>query len=148
MTLGGAEDILIMTPVYGDWAAFECLLGHLDGVLAEAGLSARVLAVGDGSPSPSGPDFGGGLRFRALRRVNVLRLRRNLGHQRAIAIGLAHVEDCEPCDVVVVMDCDGEDDPRDVPRLLARCHTEGWQSIVFAERSKRSESLGFRAAAP
>ena len=50
------------------------------------------------------------------RRIDVLRLRRNLGHQRAIAIGLAYVEDCLSATRVVVMDGDGEDDPADVPR--------------------------------
>ena len=77
-------------------------------------------------------------------RIDVLRLRRNLGHQRAIAVGLAYIEDCLPPDAVVVMDGDGEDDPADVPRLLERLEEEGNGTIVFAERAKRSESLVFR----
>ena len=82
--------------------------------------------------------------FQAIKRIDVLRLRRNLGHQRAIAIGLAYVEDCLGASAVVVMDGDGEDDPADVPRLLARLHEEGHQKVVFAERSRRSESINFR----
>ena len=42
------------------------------------------------------------------------------------------------------MDADGEDDPADVPRLLARLREEGHQKVVFAERSRRSETLTFR----
>jgi len=42
------------------------------------------------------------------------------------------------------MDSDGEDDPADVPRLLTRCAAEGGRSIVFAERTRRSESWFFR----
>ena len=42
------------------------------------------------------------------------------------------------------MDGDGEDDPADVPRLVERCRDERFEKIVFAERSKRSESLVFR----
>ena len=136
--------VLILTPVYNDWPAFERLLEHLDGVLADAGTTARVLAVDDGSTEPAAPDFGAALRLRAVRKVEVLTLRRNLGHQRAIAVGLAFVEAQDDCEAVVVMDCDGEDDPRDVPRLLDRCQQEGWRPIVFAERTKRSESLAFR----
>ena len=49
-----------------------------------------MLAVDDGS-SPAGDSAGASAR--ALRRVDVLPLRRNLGHQRAIAVGLAYVED-------------------------------------------------------
>ena len=64
----------------------------------------------------------------------MLQLRRNLGHQRAIAVGLAYAEEHDPCDVVVIMDGDGEDDPKDVPRLLACCRQAGGREIVFAER--------------
>ncbi len=75
----------------------------------------------------------------------VLRLRRNLGHQRAIAIGLAYLEAESPaCQLVVVMDSDGEDDPQDVPRLIARAVQTEQQAIIFAERTKRSESLPFQ----
>ena len=74
----------------------------------------------------------------------MLRLRRNLGHQRAIAVGLAYVEDRFKHDAVVVMDSDGEDDPSDVPRLLELLRAEGGRAIVFAERTRRSESWSFR----
>jgi polyisoprenyl-phosphate glycosyltransferase len=45
---------------------------------------------------------------------------------------------------VVVMDADGEDDPRDVTRLIARFRDVGRTSAVFARRLRRSESLRFR----
>lgn len=77
--------------------------------------------------------------------VCLLRLRRNLGHQRAIAIGLAFIEAGLPCEAVVIMDGDGEDSPSDVPRLIERLDREGGSRIVFAERSKRTEGLLFTA---
>jgi hypothetical protein len=42
------------------------------------------------------------------------------------------------------MDGDGEDDPADVPRLLDRLEADRQGRIVFAERTRRSESLGFK----
>ena len=77
--------------------------------------------------------------YRRLDGVSLLELRRNLGHQRAIAVGMAYVEANRPCRAVVLMDSDGEDDPRDIPRLLAQCHQEGDAKIIFAERTKRVE---------
>ncbi len=136
------EPILILTPVFDDWAALGALLGRLDAVLAAAGLMAEVLVVDDGSAMPA--DSLRAPILHALRQVHVLRLRRNVGHQRAIALGLAYVEANVPCRAVVVMDSDGEDDPADVPRLLARCEAEGFRKVVFAERQKRSESWLFR----
>ncbi len=138
------EKLLILIPVYNDWIAFDRLLAHLDVVLAGEGLHAGVLAVDDGSSDPrvrqaSSPSF------QALRSVDVLPLRRNLGHQRALAVSMAYVEDHGRCEALVVMDGDGEDDPRDVPRLLERCRAEHGRKIVFAERTRRSESWLFRA---
>ncbi len=136
------DPIVILLPVFNDWEALQILLERLDGVLFRERLEANVLVVNDGSSIPGGIPFrGGGLA--AIRQVRLLRLRCNLGHQRAIAVGLAYVEANLPCRAVVVMDSDGEDDPRDVPRLLEECQAEQYQKIVFAQRSKRSESWVF-----
>jgi hypothetical protein len=54
----------------------------------------------------------------------------------------SHIDDT--CEAVVLMDSDGEDDPRDIPRLLEKFRAEGGQKLVFAERAERSESLLFR----
>jgi hypothetical protein len=135
--------VVILIPLFNDWASFAELVDRLDVVLGEQGLRADVLVVDDGSTI--GPSADGVVHrlLSAVRRVDVLGLRRNLGHQRAIAIGLAYVESRLKCDAVVVMDGDGEDAPEDVPRLLARLWEEGGRTIVFAERSRRSESWSF-----
>jgi hypothetical protein len=104
--------------------------------------SARVVLVDDGSTQPAPPDLIG--RPIALSRVSLLSLRRNLGHQRALAVGLSYVEAHLPCRALVVMDGDGEDAPADVVRLLDRFEKEGGQTVVFAERTRRSESTLFR----
>ena len=134
---------VVLVPAFNEWEALHRLLPVLDGALAERGLSARVLVVDDGSTTPRPAAFGGG-PFSALRGISVLSLRRNLGHQRAIAIGLAYLHAETDADTVVVMDGDGEDAPADVPRLLQRYEQGGRQQIVFAERFRRTESLLFR----
>lgn len=133
--------VVILIPLYNDWAACRLLLDALARALDGP---ARVVLVDDGSTFNRPADFGHDLPAR-FERIEVLRLRRNLGHQRAIAVGLAHVWDHVPCQTVVLMDSDGEDDPADVPRLLARYAEVGGRSIVFAERSRRSESWTFVA---
>ena len=135
--------LVILIPVFNDWAAVGELLIGLDHVLASKGVEANVLIVDDGSSDAVEPGTVGG-RFVAFGRVTILPLRRNLGHQRAIAIGLAYVEAKIPCRAVVLMDSDGEDDPEDVPRLLESFEREGCRKIIFAERVGRSESAGFR----
>ena len=136
--------LTILLPVYNDWSALARLLTRLDEVLANNQLRAAVLVVDDGSTQlmPREPLVE---VARALGSVEVLHLRRNLGHQRAIAVGLAHLEaECPAADLIVVMDSDGEDDPSDIPALIERCQQSDRRAMVFAERTKRSESLVFR----
>ena len=140
----GPPRLVILMPVLDDWVALDRLLGLIDPVLLGAGLGAEVLVVDDGSTRPIGDRCAG--PYRAIGRVEVLHLRRNLGHQRAIAVGLAALEAERPGpDLVAVMDSDGEDDPSDIPRLVAACEASGRSVMVFAERTKRSETPLFRA---
>jgi hypothetical protein len=141
-SMPATKPYVVLIPVFNDWGALWKLLVRLDKVLTEHHLEAQVLLVDDGSTAALEDGFpGSGLA--ALSGVEVLHLRRNLGHQRALAIGLAYLEDQVSCQAVIVMDGDGEDDPRDVPRLLKKYHEESGQRIIFAERSKRSESMLF-----
>jgi glycosyltransferase involved in cell wall biosynthesis len=137
------DPLVILIPIFDDWLALTQLLHRLDTVLAETGQEGRVLLVDDGSTLTL--DLVDDTQaFSAFTAVEVLHLKRNLGNQRAICIGLAYIEAHRPCQRILVMDGDGEDDPADVVRLLDRYSTEEGRKIVFAERSKRSESLWFR----
>jgi polyisoprenyl-phosphate glycosyltransferase len=137
------RQLLILLPMFNDWNAAGKLLPLIDDALAQSGLRAGVIVVDDGSTEPAPPQFGAG-PFRAIGPVEVLRLRRNLGHQRAIAVGLAFIERRVPCEAVIVMDADGEDAPTDIPVLVERCRRERHERIVFAERSRRVEAAMFR----
>jgi glycosyltransferase involved in cell wall biosynthesis len=134
------KTIFIVTPVYNDWPALSRLLEELESLAAEQGLTFHVLAVNDGSSSlpVSLPAPG-----RGVTSLQILHLTRNLGHQRAIAIGLAWAYRMGIQAPVIVMDCDGEDRPQDIPRLLAeseRCA----DTIIFARRTRRTEGWLFR----
>jgi hypothetical protein len=135
--------VLALIPVYNDWEAVGLLLARLDDVVRHQNFTLEVMLIDDASTSDCPADLAEGVS--ALGEVTVLSLRRNLGHQRAIAIGLAHAEAASSCQAILVMDGDGEDDPRDVPRLVARLRETGGSQIVFAERTRRSEGLAFCA---
>lgn len=136
-------DILVLIPVFNDWPCLNRLIRELDAVVARLEQEVRVVLIDDGSTQPC-PDALRSLELERLRSVQILRLRRNVGHQRAIAIGIAFVEATLPCEAVVLMDGDGEDSPQDVPRLLSALQACGEARIIFAGRSRRSESLLFR----
>src|SRR5205085_6354435 len=83
---------LILTPLYDDWDALAKLVARLDEVLAAHQREVDMLIADDASVlEPDAASRPGG--YRAIGRIDVLHLRRNLGHQRAIAIGLAYIHD-------------------------------------------------------
>ena len=134
--------IVVLIPVFNDWPAVARLLIELDRALDHIGLDARVLLVNDGSSEPPGEELAPSSPSR-LREIEILHLRHNVGHQRAIAIGLSQIEARMRCEALVVMDADGEDRPEDVPRLLAELDRHDGRRIIFAERLRRSEGLVF-----
>ena len=71
--------------------------------------------------------------------ISLLDLQFNVGQQLAIYQGLLYVNDLS-YDNVLIMDCDGEDDPRAIEEILK--HSE--KDIVQVIRGKRSESFVFK----
>jgi glycosyltransferase involved in cell wall biosynthesis len=137
------DHIVICIPLFNDWSSATLLVDRLDDALRGMPQRYSLLLVDDGSTEPVPAELG---RAReAIERVEVVHLRCNLGHQRAIAVGLAFVAARQPCRAVVVMDADGEDDPTHVPELVRRCEAQQYARLVFAQRSKRSEGFAFRA---
>jgi glycosyltransferase involved in cell wall biosynthesis len=134
--------LVVLLPVFNDWQAASLLIPRVVQQLLREG-PIGVLVVDDGSTETCSLAIDAATPGLAWARV--LRLRRNLGHQRAIAVGLSYIDEHVPCDAVIVMDADGEDRPEDLPRLVERYHHESHAPIVFAERSRRLESVTFRA---
>ncbi|MGL6073814.1 MAG: glycosyltransferase [Fimbriiglobus sp.] len=134
---------MVVVPVYNDWASAEMLLERLAVVMRQAGRQIDVMLVDDGSTETArrgyldqvGP---------AIRQIQILKLCGNIGHQRALAIGLAYIQANETVAHVVVMDGDGEDAPEDVPKLLDAAIANRDTKVIFAERTKRSEGTIFR----
>lgn len=136
--------LAILTATFNDWESFKALLPRIDEVLVKSDRTARVVIVDDGSFSFVVPGDYAGLDLRAISGVDVVTLTRNLGNQRAIAVGLAYVAANVPCDALVIMDCDHEDKPEYIPSLLAELEKSPEQRIVFAARTERSEGRAFR----
>jgi hypothetical protein len=135
--------VVIVMPVYRDWISASMVCRLLDKELQRLPrVQVRALLVDDGSPDglqgwqyPDEP--------RSMLRVDVLRLRANIGHQRAICTGLCYIHDRVPCDWILVMDADGEDRAEDAVRLIERAIYES-APVIFAERRKRLEGFVFK----
>jgi len=137
--------LVIIAPVYNDWTSFTYLIHALNRVFDALGHTLDIYAVNDGSSDDNLPS--GLSDLNAIRRVEIIHLRRNVGHQRAIAMGLVVIAQAYPDtqpDAVIVMDADGEDRPEAIPDLLTVRAEQPRPTIVVARRARRTETRVFR----
>jgi hypothetical protein len=136
--------LLILMPVYEDWASAAEVCRRIDCSFSAARpVELHVILINDGSRTPSQPAFES-IQLKVIEGISVLELHRNLGHQRAIAIGLAYVAAHLAADGVLVMDADGEDPPEQIPDLIREAERERLSAVVFAERGRRVEGWMFQ----
>ena len=132
--------LTILVPVFNDWAAAELLVQRIDSVFGEHALSGHLLFIDDGSLE-SLPEQFPKTPPRNLQKIQRVELRTNLGHQRALCVGLVHLAQSDLTGPVVIMDADGEDAPSDIPRLLEEFIGENKRKVIFAARGLRARGV-------
>ena len=134
--------LVIIIPMYNDWKSVFLLIKKIRDEMGKKMYDYEVLIVNDGSSEM--PDNNFSLKaFRKQVSIKVLNLTCNLGHQRSISIGIAHVHNNYEFTHVVVLDGDGEDKPHGINLLIESCQNSTSKEIIFAEREKRTESKCF-----
>jgi glycosyltransferase involved in cell wall biosynthesis len=135
--------IAIVTPVLDDWESLTRLIADLAVCEAARAAMFQLVVVNDASTlawdTTNLPIAEAG----SIHRIDLITLGTNLGHQRAIAVGLVHVAEADEVDAVVVMDSDGEDRTSDISRLVEAFKRHSG-AVVLAARVKRHESARFR----
>ena len=134
--------IICLTPVYNDWESFSVLVGQIEEEFnnVKEEYSVQIVAINDGSFDDM--DI---TSYPKQTPIEIVSLKTNVGHQRAIAIGLQYIHtEKTDFDHVVVLDSDGEDKPQDILKLVSRSTELQNNKIVFAQRQKREESILFK----
>jgi hypothetical protein len=134
------KNINCLTPVYNDWDTFSILVSEIEKVSFELkDYNFHIIAVNDGSLDSYNKNTSVSLP------ITILNLKLNVGHQRAIAVGLQYLyEEIDNSDFVVVLDSDGEDIPSHISLLVAKAEELESKKIIFAQRKKRQESVFFK----
>jgi len=135
---GDEPRVSILIPVYNEEESVEILAGEIRSALAESGWSYEVIFVDDGSSDGSAEVLG---RLAAADpRVRVLIHRRNAGQSAALwsAIQAARGE------IAVTLDADLQNDPADIPRVLAELDPDC--AVVSGIRARRQDSWRRRVA--
>ncbi len=121
-----APEVSVVIPVYNEAESLGPLFAELGAALDALDRPAEIVAVDDGSTDDS---FATLLGLRASQpRLRIVRLARNYGQTAALAAGLEHARG----PIVVSLDADLQNDPADIPRLLAALRDDvdvvnGWR---------------------
>jgi len=128
-------ELSIVIPLLDEQDNLRTLHERLTQALTDTRMSYEIIYVDDGSRDNS---------FNLLRdlanqgsneRVKVIKFRRNYGQTAAISAGIHHAQG----EVIITMDADLQNDPRDTPRLLAKL-AEGYD-VVSGWRKNRKDKL-------
>lgn len=122
----------VIVPVFNEEESIQLLHTSISRVLKEQQFTYEIVYVDDGSTDKSCVQ----LSFLAVHdpHVRVVRLRRNFGQTAAISAGLHQSSGA----VLVFMDGDLQNDPVDIPRLLAKLE-EGYD-VVSGWRKNRQDA--------
>ena len=141
MDIDKPKKIYCLTPVFNDWESLHVLISQIEKIqVNNSKINFSIIVVNDGSTEENKIEFKNNFID-----INILNLKVNIGHQRAIAVGLQYIyNEKDDYDYVVVMDCDGEDKPEDILLLIEKAIVEDSKKIIFAQRKKRQESILFK----
>ncbi len=131
------KDLSLVIPVYNEVENLRPLMVEITAALDDGQLDYEVIFIDDGS------DDGSFALLQTLHeedaRVAVIRFRRNHGQTAAFAAGFDHALGR----YIVTMDADRQNDPADIPILLARI-SEGDCDVVNGWRENRQDPLLMR----
>jgi len=117
-----SPELSIVIPVYNEEESLAPLWTEIRGALDPTGIRYETIFVDDGSQDRSAEII---REFRAAdSRVRLISLKANAGETAATDAGLRSVRGSR----VVVMDADLQNDPRDIPSLLA--HLDQWDAVT------------------
>ena len=129
-------DLSVVVPVYNEAENLRPLCQRIHEALAATGWTYEVVIVDDGSTDGSAQILT--LLHAEDPRLKVLRFRRNFGQTAALAAGFAYAHG----EVIVSLDGDLQNDPADIPRLVAKLN-EGYD-LVNGWRINRQDPFLYR----
>ena len=106
-------ELSLVVPVFNEEENLPPLVREIEAALGPAGSTYELLLVDDGS-TDGGPAAMAALA-RADRRIRVIRLGKNSGQSAALDAGFRFARGR----IVVTLDADLQNDPQDIPRMLA-----------------------------
>lgn len=131
-TSPATPEISVITPIYNEQENIPLLLEKLVPVLRSLGRTFEIVAVNDGSRDTSLDLLKSGQR--GAPELRIVDFRRNFGQTAAMMAGIDYARG----EIIVAIDADLQNDPEDIPLLLAKLD-EGYD-VVSGWRHKRQDA--------
>ncbi len=129
-------NLSIVVPIYNEEESLEPLTREVTSAVQPLGEDYELIMVDDGSTDRSYHQLSN--IHREDPRIKILRLSRNFGQTAALAAGISYAQG----DIIVFMDGDGQNDPKDIPVLLNKIR-EGFD-LVTGWRHNRQDPFWSR----
>ena len=134
--------IKILIPIYNDWKSVLKLIENIDLTLENSGHDISVFIINDASTENFQSSK---IVYNNLSSIQILNMKKNMGHARCIATGLKYIYENIEFDFVIPMDGDGEDRPEEIKNFIDMAKNNLNETIV-GNRVKRSEGLFFKTS--
>ena len=133
------KKVYIILPTYNDWKSLHKVLKILDLSLKKQKKEIYVIVVNDCSSGK----FNQARRFKNFKKILIINLRKNVGSQKAIYVGLKFVQNLirsSKDSIISILDSDGEDNPKIVKKLIEIAEKKK-DFFIFASRRNRTENI-------
>ena len=136
------EKIILLTPVYNDWKSLSKLLNKINKIF-EKQLKTKFELVIVNDFSEDNYNFKK-YKLKMIKKITVLSLFKNVGSQRAIALGIKYLSIFYKKKFkTIIMDSDGQDNPKIINEMLTVSDVKSKFSIVI-NRKQRKEPIWFK----
>ena len=134
------KNYIFLLPLYNDWKSLQKLLEIINNEIKKIKIKANFVIVDDYSSSQKKLNLN---KLKNIKKVEIIKLNKNLGSQKAISVGLKYLKNIKKKSIITILDSDGEDDPAQIKNMIKSVKRNP-NHVTVSCRDKRKEGLIFK----
>ena len=129
-----------LIPVYNDWTSLKILLEKIELQLKDQNDQFSIIILNDFSTQKCDISV---KNFQKIKQLKIINFNKNIGSQRAIAIGLKYISQSNEKEMIIIMDSDGQDDPEILNNII-EVNEKFPNEIISINRLRRKDPIWFK----
>ena len=134
------KDFIILTPTFNDWKSLNKLIVEIDKNISKIRGKFSVLIIDDASTIKPKLKL---KNLKKIKKITIITSSKNLGSQKSICLGLKYLKKINTKSVIVIIDSDGEDNPKKINKLI-HLADKNPKTIITANRLQRERSTLYK----